>query len=246
MKLSITLENYIKTIGELIKKNKVARVKDIAKLLDVKLSTVTSTLKTLSDKGIINYEPYKYITLTSKGNQIAEELIRKKQILANFFEEILNIPEEDAIEMACEMEHSISSENLEKFQKFLVFLDTCPVGGIDLKEKFKEFQRDSNYIRNCEECINKFLENCPENNIAAENTTTLNKLAIGDKAQIIKVKKNPLLARRFSEMGGVAGSIIRVEKVAPLGDPISIKVKGTELSIRKEEAENIVVKKIDK
>ncbi len=248
--ISITLENYIKKIGELSLKNREVRVKDIADALNVKLSTVTSALKILSEKGYINYKPYKPITLTEEGEKIAHDLINKKEILTSFFEEILDISEEDAGKLACEMEHTISKENLEKFKNFLVFIDSCPFGGMDLKNKFRKFRNfnifDKNYQKNCQECINQFLENCPDNTKLNSSTTTLNNIKIGEQAEILKVKKNPLLAKRFCEMGGVAGTIVRVEKIAPLGDPISIRLKGSEISIRKDEAENIIVRKIKK
>ncbi len=246
--ISITLENYIKIIGELSQKNKEVRVKDIADALNVKLSTVTSALKALSEKGLINYKPYKPILLTEQGEEISKDLINKKEILTSFFEEILDISESDAEKLACEMEHTISKENLEKFKNFLVFIDSCPFGGMDLKNKFRKFRNfnifDKNYQKNCKECINQFLENCPDNNFFEDNITTLNKIKIGEKAEILKVKRNPLLAKRFCELGGVAGTIVQVEKVAPLGDPISIRLKGSEISIRKDEAENIIVRKI--
>ena len=249
--ISSTLENYIKIIGELSHKNSEVRVKDIADELNVKLSTVTSALKVLAEKGLIHYKPYSPITLTEKGKKIANDLINKKEILTSFFEEILDISESDASKLACEMEHTISNENLEKFKNFLVFIDSCPFGGIDLKNKFRKFSNfnifDKNYQENCEDCIKQFLDNCYNQNMTINgNTTTLNKIKIGEKAEILKVRKNPLLAKRFCEMGGVAGTVVKVEKIAPFGDPISIRLKGSEISIRKDEAENIIVRKISK
>jgi len=73
---------------------------------------------------------------------------------------------------------------------------------------------------------------------------TLNQLKPGDIAKIVKIENNSLLAKRFCELGGINGTKIKIEKIAPLGDPISIKIKNTEISIRKEEAESIIVEKI--
>ncbi len=247
--LTTTLENYLKSIGEIISEKQVARAKDIAEKLGVTLSTVTLTLKILHEKGFIDYKPYHYVTLTSKGENLAKQLMKKERVLVSFLEEVLDISESDAEKIACEMEHSVSDDNLEKFQQFLVFLDNCPLGGTEFKRRFEEFKvSDKDYLKNCEECISSCLENyLSENNngIYLENSvTTLDKIPIGEKAEIQKIRRNPLLARRFCEMGGISGTIVRVEKVAPLGDPISIKIKGSEISIRKEEAQNIIVKKV--
>ena len=66
----------------------------------------------------------------------------------------------------------------------------------------------------------------------------------GEKAIIISAKGTGAVHRRLLDMGMVKGSIIEVQKVAPLGDPIEIKVKGYSLSLRKNEAEKILVRRI--
>jgi DtxR family Mn-dependent transcriptional regulator len=65
--LSENLEDYLETILELEKTQKVARVKDIAEMRGVLRGSVTGALKSLAEKGLINYEPYSFITLTRKG-----------------------------------------------------------------------------------------------------------------------------------------------------------------------------------
>lgn len=70
---------------------------------------------------------------------------------------------------------------------------------------------------------------------------TLNELKVGDKAEIVKLKGIGDVKRRLLDMGLVKNTIIEIERVAPLGDPIEIKVKGYNLSLRKEEAFKIVV-----
>jgi Fe2+ transport system protein FeoA len=68
----------------------------------------------------------------------------------------------------------------------------------------------------------------------------LSELRTGSKARIHSFEKNDLFLK-LMEMGCVPGEIIRVEKVAPLGDPISITVAGYHLSLRLDEADNIFV-----
>ncbi|MGD9638307.1 MAG: ferrous iron transport protein A [Alphaproteobacteria bacterium] len=71
--------------------------------------------------------------------------------------------------------------------------------------------------------------------------TTLNNLKIGQKAKILSLKANITLKKRFVDMGFTKGSLIEVERLAPLGDPIEVIIKGYHLSLRKEEAEGIEV-----
>lgn len=68
----------------------------------------------------------------------------------------------------------------------------------------------------------------------------LSELGAGTRAKILSFEKNELFLK-LMEMGCVPGEIIRVEKIAPLGDPISIAVAGYSLSLRLDEAENIFV-----
>jgi ferrous iron transport protein A len=68
----------------------------------------------------------------------------------------------------------------------------------------------------------------------------LSELGTGTLARIHSFEKNDVFLK-LMEMGCVPGEIIKVEKIAPLGDPISIAVAGYQLSLRLDEAENIFV-----
>jgi Fe2+ transport system protein FeoA len=72
----------------------------------------------------------------------------------------------------------------------------------------------------------------------------LNELKRGEKGRVVKIGGSGSIHRRLLDMGLVSGSDIEMERVAPLGDPIEIKVKGYNLSLRKEEATSIQVEVI--
>ncbi len=63
----------------------------------------------------------------------------------------------------------------------------------------------------------------------------------GEKGRIVGIGAIGPLKRRLMDMGVLVGEEIRVEKIAPLGDPIELKIKGYSLSLRKREAEGIAV-----
>jgi len=69
----------------------------------------------------------------------------------------------------------------------------------------------------------------------------LSKLKVGESGAISAIKIKGAARRRFLDMGLVTGEIIKVERVAPLGDPIDFIVKGYHLSLRKNEAKQIMV-----
>ena len=70
---------------------------------------------------------------------------------------------------------------------------------------------------------------------------TLNNLAVGESATIKKIGSVGQTRRRIMDMGITKGVDVFVRKVAPLGDPVEVTVRGYELSLRKADAEMIVV-----
>lgn len=70
---------------------------------------------------------------------------------------------------------------------------------------------------------------------------TLKNIKVKESCTVAKIKGEGALRRRIMDMGITKGVEITVRKVAPLGDPIEITVRGYELSLRKEDAENIEV-----
>ena len=70
---------------------------------------------------------------------------------------------------------------------------------------------------------------------------TLKDVAVGDKAIVNRLSGEGALKRRIMDMGVTKGVEIFVRRVAPLGDPIEVTVRGYELSLRKAEAESILV-----
>ena len=72
---------------------------------------------------------------------------------------------------------------------------------------------------------------------------TLKDIEIGKSCKVVKVNFKGELHKRLMEMGLIPGTIIEVERYAPLGDPIELKVKGYHLSLRKDEADKIEVEK---
>lgn len=70
---------------------------------------------------------------------------------------------------------------------------------------------------------------------------TLKEVKVGKSCKVLKVHGEGALRRRIMDMGITKGVEIYVRKVAPLGDPLELSVRGYELSIRKSEAEKIEI-----
>ena len=70
---------------------------------------------------------------------------------------------------------------------------------------------------------------------------TLREVPIGSTVKVVKIHGEGAVRRRIMDMGLTKGVDVRVRKVAPLGDPIQLNVRGYELSIRKADAEMVEV-----
>ena len=74
-----------------------------------------------------------------------------------------------------------------------------------------------------------------------EHMNTLKDVSVGSTVTVKKLEGDSAAKRRIMDMGITKGTGVYVRKVAPLGDPIEVTVRGYELSLRKAEAEKIIV-----
>jgi len=155
--LTASREDYLEAIFHIISEKQVARPKDIAERIKVSSASITGALKALAEKGLINYAPYNYITLTPAGITAARDVIRRHEVLRDFFVKVLAVERKDADEAACQMEHSITGALLEKFIQYAQFLEICPRAG---EKWISDFAQNCNYgksRRECENCVSSCL-----------------------------------------------------------------------------------------
>lgn len=105
--LSSSQEDYLEAILRLVRSNRVARVKDIAEALGVRMPSVTNALKQLKERQLIRYEKNSYITLTPEGASLAAEVDERHRTLVHFLEKVLLLPDGEAETTACRIEHAI-------------------------------------------------------------------------------------------------------------------------------------------
>lgn len=126
---SFTEENYLKAIYKLIEKNNEAvSTNAIADKVQTKAATVTDMLKKLSDKKLINYQKYQGVTLTSKGEKVALNIIRKHRLWEMFLVEKFNFKWDEVHDVAEQLEHINSEKLVEQLDKFLNYPKVDPHG----------------------------------------------------------------------------------------------------------------------
>ncbi|MCX8053858.1 MAG: metal-dependent transcriptional regulator [Armatimonadetes bacterium] len=117
--MSRSMEDYLEAIYNLLARSDVARVKDIASEMDVKMPSVTGALRTLAQKGLVRHKPYDGVELTDKGLTLARSVADRHATIKQFLIEVLGLMEEEAESEACGIEHAIKPETLEKLLDFV-------------------------------------------------------------------------------------------------------------------------------
>ncbi len=224
--LTSGMEDYLEAILNLTMRDKVARVKDIAKSLGVTTPSVVSALNSLSQKKLIKHEKYGYVELTEEGTERAKEVESQHQLLFTLLSDIIGIDPEVAYKDACKMEHHLSKETVNRIKQFVHFIEEHQ------EDKANYFSKYRRYL-NQEEKMGK-TEPKPD-------VVTLEDLMPGDKGKVVNIKGKGGIRKRLLDMGVTTGTEIQLKKVAPLGDPIDVVIKGYHLSLRKEEARKILI-----
>lgn len=229
--LTPALEDYLEAIFNLCKFDAAARSRDIAESLNVHKSTVTAALKSLGHLNLINYAPYEAVTLTPEGKRLAADVASRHAALKDFFVDVLKVDRTLAETAACGMEHSIPREIVDKLAQFAIQMRDCP----RLEEQVKT--RDTA----CRVCMAK-----EEGGAAAEPVQrTLDAVKPGETVRVVLIKGSGQVKKRITEMGLTKGAVLTVERVAPMGDPMDVKIRGYRLSLRKEEASRVVIEKCE-
>ncbi|MBS3918363.1 MAG: DtxR family transcriptional regulator [Deltaproteobacteria bacterium] len=228
--LTPSLEDYLEAIWTISLRDKVARVKDIAKSLRVSTPSVVNALNVLLEKNLIKHERYGYIELTDQGALKAKEVDEHHKLLFTLLNEIFGINAGIASKDACKIEHHLSKETIKRIEQFIQFLEEDQEEKAFFTSRFKDF-------------VEKGEEDMGDKKVSKADFT-LRDLKPGEKGKVIKIKGKGNLKKRLLDMGIVPGTEIQLKKVAPLGDPVDILVKGYHLSLRKGEARDILLEKV--
>lgn len=128
MKLTVTEENYIKSIYKLQDGSTAVNTNAIAYELDTKPASVTDMAKKLKEKKLIDYEKYQGITLTAEGRKMALQIVRRHRLWECFLVEKLSFSWDEVHEIAEELEHVGSEKLVNRLSDFLGNPTTDPHG----------------------------------------------------------------------------------------------------------------------
>lgn len=240
--LSSAMEDYLEAIFHLEKELRVARVRDIASRLWVKMPSVTSALKTLSARGLIRYDPHQFLTLTEQGMVKAREIVRRHRVLKSFLSNVLQTDEATAEENACRMEHHLDPEVVERLVAFVDFIQMCPVDHTRWADRRAESCND------CAPCLEvakkKLQSRAAAQKAAVRDGMTLAEAEPGAQVVIAAVKGARKFRADLAAQGVEEGAIALVEDKNAVSGMVGLGVKGYRIAVDDASALKIMVKPI--
>lgn len=238
--LTPALEDYLETIYLLQQKNKIARVREIAKDRQVKASSVSLALKRLSEFGLIRYEQRELIELTDEGKIAARRVYARHVVLFQFFHDILGMDEAPAKEEACGLEHALSEEGLDRFVQFFETLSMCPSKDIKClfaQQEDESTESNAEKAKKCTRC-----ESCHCAVACQKPSTThlrLTEAANGATAKILKIMARGQMRQKLLETGLLPNVVIK--KIGTIDDKVHITIDGNPIELTLAEAKNILI-----
>ncbi|MFA6930417.1 MAG: metal-dependent transcriptional regulator [Lentisphaeria bacterium] len=223
MDISSSLEDYLEAISEIIESDKHAHSKDIAVKLGVSTPSVSNALQALSARSLIRYQPHAPVTLTARGQRLADMIRHRHAVMKNFFARILKLSEKEADDFACKAEHILTEKYMARFMALADAIET----------------RDDCFG------LRDYLEqHLPTLGGNENDLTSLDQLALGQEAMVVNISENLPGLKKFADLGLVHGSMLQMEGRAPFGDLIRIRVMESRLSMREKDAANIWVRPV--
>ena len=110
-----SLEDYLEAIYMLIAGNHPAQVRDVARMLAVKMPSVVKAIHELKRLGLVTQKPYANIELTAKGSRVAKHVLNRHTLIRDFLMK-LGVSRRIADKDACLMEHILSAETIDRIR----------------------------------------------------------------------------------------------------------------------------------
>jgi DtxR family Mn-dependent transcriptional regulator len=139
--VSHSMAHYLQAVAALKGQKGFARVGDIAEHLGVSKSGVTSMLRSLQGRGLVDHERYGCVELTDSGRRLAERTESSRRVLSIFLSEILGVEERVAEEDACMIEHLVSPEVAVELLRITTFLRSMHPAAVAFRDAYRTSPR---------------------------------------------------------------------------------------------------------
>lgn len=216
--MTLSEEDYIKAIYHIGKgENTTVSTNSVAEEMDTKPSSVTDMVKKLSEKGLVNYKPYKGVSLTEHGQKTALTLVRKHRLWEVFLVEKLDFSWDEVHEVAEQLEHIKSEKLTDSLDKLLGYPEVDPPHGDPIPSKKGEFKK----------AIKKLLSEVP----------------IGKSGVCVGVKDSSAPFLKFLDKNNIAlGDAVSVMDKEEFDGSLHIRIGDRDIHISQQIASNLYLK----
>lgn len=122
-KMSPSQEQYIEAIADLLTRDKVCSVSDIAAQVQVSRPAVSRAVRELSEQNLVTHKAYGYVDLTDQGQLIADKLTERHEALYHFLKDVLGYEDDWADQEACRLEHQVDDTFVERLTILCDYVD---------------------------------------------------------------------------------------------------------------------------
>jgi DtxR family Mn-dependent transcriptional regulator len=214
--ISLTEENYLKTIFHLSRETDQVSTNEIADILRTSAASVTEMIKRLSTKELVSYEKYHGVGLTKTGRSLALAIVRKHRLWETFLVKKLGLAWDEVHEIAEQLEHIQSPLLVEKLDAFLDHPELDPHGHPipDKNGRLKE-----------------------------ADEIPLSSVTEGNKTNVTSVRKStPSFLQYLDKLGIHIGTPLLIEEKTPFDGSLSVVIGGKKrVTISHDVSKNILV-----
>ena len=212
--MSESTEMYLKAMSELGDRD--VAIGRLAERLGVTNVSANEMMRRLGEQGLVTHTPYKGVTLTKKGREVATNVIRRQRLWEVFLYEHLHLEWSKVYELACSLEHATAPEVTEALSTFLNHPLVCPRGNPIPDEK---------------------------GNFVPLNGMTLSDVEVGKSVTVLAVDATATdVLKYLYDRNILPGQKIKVVEVAPMEGPLTLLVGSKEVALELSLAEFVIVK----
>jgi len=217
--LSVSIEDYIKSIYALQMEDQRATTKRIAERLGVRMASVTGMIKHLASEGFLRHTPYHGVVLSEKGKRVAVDLIRRHRLIELFLSKALGLTWDEVHADAEVLEHAVSDRIIERIYEYLGRPAFDPHGSA-IPVKY--------------------------GSIPPPQGVPLDALAEGDVGRIVEVSdRDPAFLRYLTRLDLTIGTEVNVRAWAPFGGPVTLQIgSGDDILLGSEACSRIRVEQL--
>lgn len=212
-------ENYLKHIYHLSLDSSPVKTSKLAAALKLSPAAVTEMVKRLDEQKLVDYRPYRGVSLTEKGRQRALIVLRRHRLWEVFLHQVLKMPWGKVHQHAEALEHATDDELADYLDEYL--------GG-------PAFDPHGHPIPGADGSVDEV------------DRTRLTAVGVGSRVEIVQcANENQALLEYLKGLSLVPGSVVTVREQAPFNGPLSLEIDGEAVVVGAEAARTLLVKALD-